>query len=215
MSNLHKTPPIALQPIQEHYLKRELVRLEIQDEFLELADFRGLRKFGSPFASNGPGHVTPTEDSNTPGHVTPAGHVSDSPHYTPTIGSPNLEPQSSGGSHTSVVMGGIKHIKKKGSHIKKHIHVPFKHGHGGHGEHGVHGEEYDSHDDFDLSLGAGHVTGHVTPNSNHVTSNNNHVTPNTDNTSAVVYQFPIVRHMFVHHIKTFPYDFFFQRAGTF
>lgn len=177
-------PRTPLQPIQEHYLKRELVRLEIQDEFLELADFRGLRKFGAPFAPNGPQKTPePIVDSTEGFH--------DGEHYTPTIGSPNLEPQSSGGSHHSVI-GSIKHIKKKGSQMKKHIHVPFKHGHHGHEE--QHEEFYDSHDDYgDLSLSA-------VPN--HVTSNN---TSNSSSNSSVVYQFPIVRHMFVHHIKTFPF----------
>lgn len=173
----YQPPKLALQPIQEHYLKRELVRLEIEDEFLELADFRGLRKFGAPFAPNGP---QSTPDPIVEPH-------SDHEHYTPTIGSPVLEPQSSGGSHHSV-MGSIKHIKKKSSHIKKHIHMPHLKGHGHHDEH--EDEAYG-----DLGLG-------IVPDS-HTSS---HTPSHTSSTSSiVVYQFPIVRHMFVHHIKTFPF----------
>lgn len=166
-------PPAAapeLKPIQEHYLKRELVRLEIESEFLELADFRGLRKFGAPFAPNGPGALTPPHEP-----------VDEKEHYTPTLGSPELQPQSSGGSHhsgKSVVVGSIKNIKKTSSHIKKHLHLP----------HMKHGHELDN---GDLGLAA---AAYSDPPSQR-----------TSDEQMVIYDFPIVRHMFVHHIKTFPF----------
>ena len=41
-----------LTPLQEHYLKRELLRLELNNEFEKLNDINALRKFGHPFSEN-------------------------------------------------------------------------------------------------------------------------------------------------------------------
>lgn len=43
-----------LSAAQEHYLKRELLRLELSDEFEKLNDPHALRKFGYPFTTNDP-----------------------------------------------------------------------------------------------------------------------------------------------------------------
>lgn len=52
---------ISLTPKQEHYLKRELIKLEINDEFEQFNDAYILRRFGFPFTPN-----DPKKDSNIP-----------------------------------------------------------------------------------------------------------------------------------------------------
>lgn len=46
--------PGELSPTQEHYLKRELLRFQLNREFSGLNDKYGLRRFGYPFASGDP-----------------------------------------------------------------------------------------------------------------------------------------------------------------
>ncbi|AET38321.1 Lec1p Ecym_2608 [Eremothecium cymbalariae DBVPG len=45
---------ISLSPTEEHYLKRELLRIELNDEFQKLNDRDALRRFGYPFMRSDP-----------------------------------------------------------------------------------------------------------------------------------------------------------------
>ena len=48
----------TLSPIEEHYLKRELLRYQLQHELSEVSAPDGLRKFGYPFSSTDPKKVS-------------------------------------------------------------------------------------------------------------------------------------------------------------
>ncbi|CDO92380.1 unnamed protein product [Kluyveromyces dobzhanskii CBS 2104] len=45
---------VELSSVEEHYLKRELLRIELSKEFEKLNDINALRKFGYPFADEDP-----------------------------------------------------------------------------------------------------------------------------------------------------------------
>ncbi|CCH61721.1 hypothetical protein TBLA_0F01790 [Henningerozyma blattae CBS 6284] len=61
-SDVNGTHGFDLTPIQEHYLKRELIKFQLDSEFNSLNDELALRSFGYPFS-----HVDPTTTINATG----------------------------------------------------------------------------------------------------------------------------------------------------
>lgn len=55
---------INLTPAEEHYLKRELLRLEVSREFESLNDIYALRKFGEPFSEFDPKEASTGKNRN-------------------------------------------------------------------------------------------------------------------------------------------------------
>lgn len=55
---------VELTAVQEHYLKRELLRLELETELENFNDTKALRKFGYPFVDGDPVNYAPSRDSN-------------------------------------------------------------------------------------------------------------------------------------------------------
>lgn len=55
----------VLNPTEEHYLKRELLRFQLEYEMEGLNDRFALRKFGYPFSPNDPKASEPAIDHNS------------------------------------------------------------------------------------------------------------------------------------------------------
>ncbi len=52
----------TITPLQAHYIKRELLRLQLDNEITLLTDETSLRRFGSPFSNTDPSKETSHKD---------------------------------------------------------------------------------------------------------------------------------------------------------